>query len=424
LNFFLFFHLSLQDKLPTTGGAFETFNNSSMTFKFIREDGVLRYGYTEWKHEFNTGKKPLRLFGILQDITERKEAQEEIRKSNERFQYATGATSDIIWELNFETKQYLVHEGKEKLFGFNKALNWQLGIDGKYIVEEDRERIKKSFSEARKDSTRELWEDEYSVHTSENTILYIINHAIFIRNEKGKAVRAIGAITDITEKKKLETALLEQQRKEQLKITATALRAQEKERNLIGQELHDNVNQILVGTKLFLSMVKGNPAKNGSFISSCIESIQHAIDENRKIAHALVTPDFGENKLGEQLSDLTDKMLKTSGLDVQFETSDFHEYLIDDEQKLIAYRILQEQCTNIVKYAKAHLVTISISTENDFFVMTISDDGVGMEKGKKANGIGLKNIKGRLSIFNGNAVIKTAPGKGFTLEITMPLAKK
>jgi signal transduction histidine kinase len=55
--------------------------------------------------------------------------------------------------------------------------------------------------------------------------------------------------------------------------------------------------------------------------------------------------------------------------------------------------------------------------------MTIADDGVGMEAGKKTKGIGLKNINGRLSIFNGAASVTTSPGKGFALKIRIPLKK-
>ncbi len=357
------------------------------------------------------------------DITERKKAEEELRKSNERFKYATQATSDIIWEQNFETKEYLVHEGKEKLFGFNKILNWQLGLDGKSIVEEDRRRVRKSFLEARKDPACELWQDEYSVHTPDNTILHLINHAILFRNEQGKAIRAIGAITDITEKKKLEAELFEQQRKEQSKITATALEAQEKERHAIGMELHDNVNQILVGTKLLLSMVKTDPEKNKNLVNSCMDNIQSAVDENRKIAHTLVSPDFEANILADQIFNLTDNMLKKAAIDIHIDTASLREESLNDDQKLAVYRIAQEQCTNIIKYAKASVVNISLSTANDLFRMIIADDGIGMETGKKTKGIGLRNINGRLSIFNGTANINTAPGKGFSLEITIPLKK-
>lgn len=88
---------------------------------------------------------------------------------------------------------------------------------------------------------------------------------------------------------------------------------------------------------------------------------------------------------------------------------------------LAAYRILQEQCTNIVKYAAAHKVAIVLNTSGNIFIMSIADDGKSMEMGKITKGIGLKNIKGGLSIFNGTVIIISEPGKGFMLEIKIPL---
>jgi two-component system, NarL family, sensor histidine kinase UhpB len=225
------------------------------------------------------------------------------------------------------------------------------------------------------------------------------------------------------ERKKLELELQELQRNEQLKIISTALEAQEKERNAIGQELHDNVNQILVGTKLMLSMVKNTSAEAPEILNTSINNLQIAIQENRKIAHELVTPDFETISLVDQVANLTDIMLKTSDIDVYINTTHFTEELLDGQQKLAVYRIAQEQCTNIVKYAKARLVNISLSTTDDLFKMIITDDGVGMETDKKTDGIGVRNIKGRLSIFNGAVNINSAPGKGFTLEITIPFKK-
>ena len=184
------------------------------------------------------------------------------------------------------------------------------------------------------------------------------------------------------------------------------------------------MNQILVGTKLFLSMVKEAPAKNANLVSVCMDTIQNAIDENRKIAHALVAPDFETKNLEDQITDLAETMFKTSGIDVTIDTIHLDEDILEEQQKLAIYRIVQEQCTNIVKYAKARLVNISLNTSGNFFKMIISDDGIGMEENKKTTGIGLKNIKGRLTIFNGTTSIKTKSGKGFTLEITIPLKRE
>ena len=137
----------------------------------------------------------------------------------------------------------------------------------------------------------------------------------------------------------------------------------------------------------------------------------------------MVAPDFEHTDLAEQITDLVDKMLEVAGLDVHIDITRLDESRLDEQQKLAVYRIAQEQSTNIVKYARAKRVTITFNTAKDLFSMTITDDGIGMEANKKTKGIGLKNIIGRLSVFNGNVNIKTTPGKGFSLMITMPLQK-
>ncbi len=142
-----------------------------------------------------------------------------------------------------------------------------------------------------------------------------------------------------------------------------------------------------------------------------MDNLQTAIEENRKIAHELVAPDFEINDFADQIINLTDTMLKISGIDVLVDAAHLYEDFLDNHQKLAAYRIVQEQCTNIVKYAKALHVNISLSTTGGFFKMIIADDGVGMDTGKKAKGIGLRNMRGRLSIFNGSTAIKDCPGK-------------
>ncbi|MCW3120377.1 MAG: putative signal transduction histidine kinase, partial [Chitinophagaceae bacterium] len=166
-----------------------------------------------------------------------------------------------------------------------------------------------------------------------------------------------------------------------------------------------------------------NPERVTDLVSTSIKYLQSAIEENRKIAHALVVPDFNTKDLVDQVFNLTDSMLITSGIKVNFDISHFQQERINDQQKLTIYRIAQEQCNNIIKHAKAKRVDISLQTEDGLFKMIISDDGKGIEAGKQTKGIGLRNINSRLSILNGSANIKSVPGMGFTLEIIIPVKK-
>jgi two-component system sensor histidine kinase UhpB len=226
---------------------------------------------------------------------------------------------------------------------------------------------------------------------------------------------------DITQRKIMEQEIMELKMQEQKKIARAILKAQEQERNYLGWELHDNVNQLLAAAKMLLSVAQYNIEKIPELITACQDNIENAIQENRKIAQGLVVHDFETIPFQDQLISLGDNMLKRSGIQVIMDTSGLQEDGLEDEQKLVIYRIAQEQFTNIVKHAEARLVYVSLCTAPGEFRMIIFDNGKGMEAGTKTEGIGLRNIRGRLVIFNGAVDIRTSPGKGFTMEIAIPL---
>ncbi|HEX2605826.1 MAG TPA: PAS domain-containing protein [Flavisolibacter sp.] len=228
-------------------------------------------------------------------------------------------------------------------------------------------------------------------------------------------------IRDISERKKLEKELFERERRQQIEITATALSAQEKERTHIGQELHDNVNQIITATTLTLNLAKDDPKQARPLLLKSIENLERALAENRKLAHELVTPDFTDQNFLHQLTRLVTPMLETKGIKVHLQQPDFNEALLDESRKLAAYRIAQEQCTNIIKYSGAQSVLFFLTTAENVFEMLISDDGIGMAPNVSEKGIGLKNMQGRLRLFNGDLHIETEPGKGFSLRILIPI---
>lgn len=359
-------------------------------------------------------------YTIWHDITERKKAEEDLRKSMKEisdYKYALDESATVSFADEEGTITY-VNDKFCKLYGYKKeeivgqnhrVLNskvhpasfwqhfWQTIQKGKVLNAE--------VCNIAKDG---------KLHWSDTTIVPFLG-------ENGKPYQYLAIRYDITEKRQLEEDLARQQKLEQIRITETALEAQEKERNYLGQELHDNVNQILVGTKLLLSIVRDHPEENNKLVGSCVDNLQHAIDENRKLSHSLVTPDLSLQSLPKQLKQMTHEMFFASEIAIAIESKEFKEKLLDRQRKIAIYRIAQEQCTNIIKYAKAKNVTIILRNENGTFHMKIADDGQGMEAGQATDGIGIRNIKGRVSIFNGKASIETQPGKGFALLIEIPV---
>lgn len=226
---------------------------------------------------------------------------------------------------------------------------------------------------------------------------------------------------DISELRRIEQERLQMKVEEQKKMAHAMLQGQEKERNDIGQELHDNVNQILVSTNLILSMAKKTPDKTDEMIASAMANLHEVINENRKVAHLFVAPNLEKESLLTQLQRLASTMLEPASISTSFTIDTFREDLLNNDQKLNLYRIAQEQCTNIVKHANASTVQFELATANGIFTMIISDNGVGAHNNKKHNGIGLQNINGRLNLLNGSSSVTTAKGEGYALKVMIPL---
>ncbi len=346
---------------------------------------------------------------FFRDITEQRKAEETARISEEKYKIFIQRITDAFialdknWCYTYLNKQAgeLIQRDPDEMIGKNVWEEFPQAVGSETY---------KAFHKAMDDQCYisntdyfeplDLWQENF-IYPSDNGL------SVFIRN--------------ITEKKKLEIALQEQQRREQIKLTATSLQAQEKERNSIAIELHDNVNQILVGTNVLLSVIRDYPDRAGELITTCMDNLQSAIEENRKIAHELVSPDLTTETLLRQVYRLCQKMLHPAGLKTSIINENFDEEKLDKEQKLAVYRIVQEQCTNIVKYAKASTVDFSLLTTGQLFAMQIGDDGVGMDASGISEGIGLKNIISRLSVFGGNLKIDTRPGEGFRLCIEIPV---
>jgi PAS domain S-box-containing protein len=227
---------------------------------------------------------------------------------------------------------------------------------------------------------------------------------------------------DVTDRKRAEIELARRMQHERQLATRISLQAQEKERNEIGKELHDNINQILSTVKMYLEVLATNPDEWQTLAQRSSEYLNLAITEIRHLSHGLVAPSLGEVPLNEVLRGLAEDVSRLNSLEVVFEDQRLEPASIDTQQELMLYRIAQEQISNICKYSRATHARLILKTGENGLSFSIIDDGIGFNPAKNTRGIGLRNIRNRVEVFNGKLNIITAPQKGCTLEVILPVS--
>jgi PAS domain S-box-containing protein len=343
----------------------------------------------------------------------------DILESNERFFYAAQATSDSIWDWDIEAGHIYRSESFSRLTGYQQTeIGSNLFWWHERIHPEDRERVMQQIN-ACLFSHNTYWEDEYRFKCPDGTYKFLSDKA-YIIYKKGKPVRAIGAIQDLTEKRKLEEALASQKEQERIQINKAIINAQDHERNEISKELHDNVNQILSSASILLSALKGNDDETDPLLEKTHNYIELAIQEIRKISRSLNTSMINEVGLGEPVQEIIENMRMMQRITVAFEYDDILEDTLSPDMQLMLYRIIQEQTNNIIRYSQATQVVITITKTGDTVHLAIDDNGIGFDPQKTVKGIGLINIRNRVEVVGGHLEIITRPGQGCRLVIEVP----
>lgn len=246
--------------------------------------------------------------------------------------------------------------------------------------------------------------------------LEMIAHDIIYEDQPAKLILT----NDITEKLRAEAELARQRKMRQKLITETSIKAQEREREAIGIELHDNINQLLAAAKLYMDYAITKDKLQSERLEQSRENISQAIAEIRKLSKSLVAPSLGDETLVHIIQSLLNDFRLTTSLQIELVADHLNEAILSDEEKLMFYRIMQEQMNNIIKHAKAKKVIITFETTSSETRLSVQDDGVGFDTSRHSPGIGLRNISTRASNHDGKVNIISSVGNGCLLEVSIP----
>lgn len=215
------------------------------------------------------------------------------------------------------------------------------------------------------------------------------------------------------------------EQKEKIKIAQAMLTAQEEERSRIAQDLHDGLGSMLSGVKINLAAVAeeqpGAAAKTA--LKKVTDQLGSSIQELRQISHNMMPEMLLKLGLETSLKDLC-LQLQTSDLNIQCHCANIQPSIPAQKQVTI-YRIAQELLTNAIKHAAAHRILFQCVQQTDTLLITIEDDGKGVDPSilENSGGMGWKNIQTRVAYLNGNIDIMNLPGgAGTSINIQLDVS--
>jgi two-component system, NarL family, sensor kinase len=242
--------------------------------------------------------------------------------------------------------------------------------------------------------------------------VFIITFITFYNKRKNRYIREKQEM-----KNEFEKVLLQSQ-----------LEIQEQTVNVVSQEIHDNIGQVLSLAKLNIGMIDiCQPESAQVKINDSRDLVGKAIQDLRNLARSMSTSYITEMGLLRAIEHEVE-MIGRSGAFLPQLTVEGNVIKINPQQELIVFRILQELINNIIKHAAAKKVDIRIVFTGELLNITVIDNGKGFDatqltySGNSAFGLGLRNMKNRAQLIGADFSITSIPGTGTTANIRLPLS--
>ncbi|OGU27230.1 MAG: hypothetical protein A2X66_08895 [Ignavibacteria bacterium GWA2_54_16] len=346
----------------------------------------------------------------------------QLEQSDERFRLIASSTTDVIYDWNFTTKAVWSNE-PNRLYTSTPSLipddAFNTWLD--HVSEEDRDRIRTSYHSIISRKSPE-WHEEYRYRRTDGTYGHLLHRVLIFYDDNGNPARIIGSGMDISERKDAEELSRH--------LSRRILEAQEGERRRVSRELHDSVNQILASVKFRIESLEeqltGRSLRFRREAGKTKQLLNKVMNEVRRISRNLRPAELDDLGLASAVRSLAEEFTERTGIDVTL-LAPWPKSSLSPEITETLYRIIQEALMNVEKHSSATRVIISFTASDENLVCSISDNGRGMQpddRGKsrsKSGGLGIVDIRERLSFLKGWLEIGPRGKGGTTLTVHIPL---
>ncbi|MCL4503986.1 MAG: PAS domain S-box protein, partial [Deltaproteobacteria bacterium] len=364
------------------------------------------------------GGRRLRL-ALVRDISERRQAELALKESEEKYRLLVKQIPAVVyqgyadWRIDFFDRKvepltgYLIEE-------FNSGVvKW---VD--LIVPEDLAEARRIFIAAlRGDGS---YVRCYRIKSKVGGMRWIQERGQIYCDDAGKIEYVKGVFFDITERQQAEIKL--QQSEQDLHYLAgQLLTAQERERQRISRDLHDDLGQSLLLLKLQLRVIEKAAPDNAvewkQDLLTQITAIDDIVDNVRRFSRDLRPGVLDDLGLMAALKHLLEDFRALHNIQFSLDLDDVGE-MLSPQAQIILYRVLQESLTNIAKYAQASQVAVRIKQENGEISFSVEDNGKGFDLAQVRSlevtkrGLGLTSMEERVRMLGGTFEISSRPGIG------------
>ncbi len=219
---------------------------------------------------------------------------------------------------------------------------------------------------------------------------------------------------------------------ERLRALASELvLAEERERRRLAADIHDGISQSLAMCKLKLDSV-ADRVKAGE-ITRPLDQARHlladVIEQSRSLTFQLSPIILYDMGLEAALEELCAEMERCHGIAVSFH-DDGHPKPMSEDARVLLFRAVRELLVNVVKHARARKASVSIEKRDSRVLITVEDDGIGLQpageplRGNGARGFGHFSIRQRLQNLGGEMSLASEPGRGARVSLELPLSSE
>lgn len=388
----------------------------SEIFRFKTEKGTYRTFYDRAYIKYDDSKKPIRILGAMEDITEREVAQKAIAVSEEKYRTIIEQAADGIFIADENTYLIDVNSAGCRISGYSKdelkKLKFQDVIPSKDLKTNPMQIVKMEKGQSVVNERRLICKDGtfIDVEISAQKLLDG-GYQLFVR--------------DIRERKKADE-LLQKSYNDIRQLASNLQTIREDERTTIAREIHDELGQQLTGLKMdiyWLSRkIKTTDDEIAGKLKESIQLINETVASVRKIATDLRPSILDDLGLVAALEWQGEEFEKRSGTRVLF-INEAGDVTLKPDAISAIFRIYQELLTNVARHANASLVKVLLqkSGNSAFFYFTDNGDGFDPDSITQKKTLGLLGIKERTLLLGGTYEFKSKPGEGSETIISIPL---